>query len=190
MQPVSFDNDFECQNVVEEFTFEDEGKDCFITVMSLTRTSWVKFESVNSVSEIKRHLELAKQQEFQLAEENCQRKNSFRLSQGTEPNCSVWTCPKIPSYVDIDQHWFLWYFTSKPISVRNEKFFISSEFEKSRWENNSLFLPRISRVPLSQGPWHIDIKNISSSNFAKSSNRREWRAQINSFLWAYLWGNW
>ena len=36
MQPVSFDNDFECQNVVEEFTFEDEGKDCFITVMSLT----------------------------------------------------------------------------------------------------------------------------------------------------------
>ena len=26
MQPVSFDNDFECQNVVEEFTFEDEGK--------------------------------------------------------------------------------------------------------------------------------------------------------------------
>ena len=27
MQPVSFDNDFECQNVVEEFTFEDEGKD-------------------------------------------------------------------------------------------------------------------------------------------------------------------
>ena len=36
-----------------------------------------KFESVYSVSEIKRHLELAKQQEFQLAEENCQRKNSF-----------------------------------------------------------------------------------------------------------------
>ena len=26
MQPVSFDNDFECQNVVEEFTFEDEGE--------------------------------------------------------------------------------------------------------------------------------------------------------------------
>ena len=31
MQPVSFDNDFECQNVVEEFTFEDEGKDYFTT---------------------------------------------------------------------------------------------------------------------------------------------------------------
>ena len=29
MQPVSFDNDFECQNVVEEFTFEDEGEKIF-----------------------------------------------------------------------------------------------------------------------------------------------------------------
>ena len=70
MQPVSFDNDFECQNVVEEFTFEDEGTKLF-------HYKKPKFDFINSVSEIKRHLELAKQQEFQLAEENCQRENSF-----------------------------------------------------------------------------------------------------------------
>ena len=34
MQPVSFDNDFECQNVVEEFTFEDEGEKFYFTTQN------------------------------------------------------------------------------------------------------------------------------------------------------------
>ena len=43
MQPVSFDNDFECQNVVEEFTFEDEGEKSTWYIIEYATDYFVKF---------------------------------------------------------------------------------------------------------------------------------------------------